>query len=160
MPICLLLAEDHVLVRQGLRVLLEPAGMIVVGEVSDGPDALRLAHGRDEAVALPSPRYHAPASQWQPSPESNVRQTVLRCLTGYVYPLTALAARPTSRAPMPSLPEDSRCTSGLLFCEFKWWLVIPFWYLVAGAKFGCATTTFVERQGVKTPMIVPWILHS
>jgi CheY-like chemotaxis protein len=100
MPICLLLAEDHVLVRQGLRVLLEQAGMIVVGEVSDGPDALRLAHGRDEAVALPSPRYHAPASQWQPSPESNVRQTVLRCLTGDVYPLPDLAARPTSRAPM------------------------------------------------------------
>jgi DNA-binding NarL/FixJ family response regulator len=37
MPIRILLAEDHVMVRQGLRVLLEQAGMIVIGEASDGP---------------------------------------------------------------------------------------------------------------------------
>ena len=44
MPIRILLAEDHVMVRQGLRVLLERAGMIVIGEASDGQEALRLAH--------------------------------------------------------------------------------------------------------------------
>jgi DNA-binding NarL/FixJ family response regulator len=43
MPIRILLAEDHVIVRQGLRVLLEQAGMVVIGEASDGQEALRLA---------------------------------------------------------------------------------------------------------------------
>ena len=33
-------------------------------------------------------------------------------------------------------------------------------YLVAGAKFGRATTTLVESQRVKTPMIVSWTSHS
>jgi DNA-binding NarL/FixJ family response regulator len=37
MSIRILLAEDHVLVRQGLRALLEQAGMVVIGEASDGP---------------------------------------------------------------------------------------------------------------------------
>ena len=42
MPIHILLAEDHVMFRQGLRVLLERAGMAVIGEASDGQEALRL----------------------------------------------------------------------------------------------------------------------
>jgi integrase/recombinase XerD len=33
-------------------------------------------------------------------------------------------------------------------------------YLVAGAKFGRATTTLVESQRVKTPMMVSWISHA
>ena len=52
MSIRILLADDHVLVRQGLRVLLEQAGMVVVGEAADGPEALRLAHTHAPAVAL------------------------------------------------------------------------------------------------------------
>jgi two-component system, NarL family, response regulator NreC len=52
MPIRLLLAEDHVLVRQGLRVLLEQAGMVVIGEASDGPEALRLAYTHQPQVAI------------------------------------------------------------------------------------------------------------
>jgi two-component system, NarL family, response regulator NreC len=52
MPIRILLAEDHVLVRQGLRVLLEQAGMVVVGEASDGQEALRLAHAHTPEVAV------------------------------------------------------------------------------------------------------------
>jgi|SRR5215471_4549044 len=43
MSIRILLADDHVLVRQGVRALLEQAGMVVVGEAADGPEALRLA---------------------------------------------------------------------------------------------------------------------
>ena len=43
MSIRILLADDHVLVRQGLRVLLEQAGMVVMGEAADGLEALRLA---------------------------------------------------------------------------------------------------------------------
>jgi DNA-binding NarL/FixJ family response regulator len=38
-----LLAEDHQIVRQGLRGLLEKAGHEVVGEAADGHEALRLA---------------------------------------------------------------------------------------------------------------------
>jgi DNA-binding NarL/FixJ family response regulator len=38
-----LLAEDHALFRQGLRELLRAAGLEVVGEASDGVNAVRLA---------------------------------------------------------------------------------------------------------------------
>lgn len=37
-----LLADDHAIVRRGLRSLLEEAGFTVVGEAADGLDALRL----------------------------------------------------------------------------------------------------------------------
>jgi len=39
----LLLAEDHILVRQSIRAFLESAGLVVVGEASDGAEAVRLA---------------------------------------------------------------------------------------------------------------------
>jgi DNA-binding NarL/FixJ family response regulator len=52
MTIRILLADDHVLVRQGVRALLEQAGMVVVGEAADGPEALRLADTHAPAVAL------------------------------------------------------------------------------------------------------------
>ena len=52
MPIRILLADDHVMVRQGLRVLLEQAGMIVIGEASDGQEALRLAYEHTPDVAV------------------------------------------------------------------------------------------------------------
>jgi two-component system, NarL family, response regulator NreC len=52
MPIRILLAEDHVIVRQGLRALLEQAGMTVIGEASDGPEALRIAHKQHPDVAI------------------------------------------------------------------------------------------------------------
>ena len=52
MPIRILLAEDHVMVRQGLRALLEQAGMAVIGEASDGQEALRIAHERHPDVAV------------------------------------------------------------------------------------------------------------
>ena len=41
MPIRVVLADDHVLVRQGLKPLLEREGFLVVGEASDGEEALR-----------------------------------------------------------------------------------------------------------------------
>jgi DNA-binding NarL/FixJ family response regulator len=40
MPIRIVLADDHVLVRQGLKSLLEREGYLVVGEASDGQEAL------------------------------------------------------------------------------------------------------------------------
>ena len=39
----LLLADDHVLVREGLKTLLERHGFAVVGEAANGRDAVRLA---------------------------------------------------------------------------------------------------------------------
>ena len=43
-PICLVLADDHVIVRQGLRALLESQpDLRVVGETGDGLEALDLA---------------------------------------------------------------------------------------------------------------------
>lgn len=41
MPTRILLADDHVLVRQGLKGLLERDGFLVVGEASDGQEALQ-----------------------------------------------------------------------------------------------------------------------
>jgi DNA-binding NarL/FixJ family response regulator len=52
MPIRILLADDHVVVRQGLRALLEQAGIVVIGEASDGQEALRIAHEQSPDVAV------------------------------------------------------------------------------------------------------------
>lgn len=43
MPIRVLLADDHDLVREGLRAWLEKQGFQVVGEASNGQEALRIA---------------------------------------------------------------------------------------------------------------------
>lgn len=52
MPIRVLLADDHVIVRQGLRALIEQTGMAVVGEASDGQDAFRIAQEQHPDVAV------------------------------------------------------------------------------------------------------------
>src|SRR5439155_817354 len=43
MPTRVLLADDHAMVRQGLRLLLQREGLDVVGEAADGQEAVRLA---------------------------------------------------------------------------------------------------------------------
>jgi DNA-binding NarL/FixJ family response regulator len=52
MPVRILLAEDHVMLRQGLRTFLEQAGMAVIGEAGDGQEALRIAHEQHPDVAV------------------------------------------------------------------------------------------------------------
>ena len=47
-----LLAEDHQIVRQGLRALLEKSGHEVVGEASDGHEACKLAQTLQPGVAV------------------------------------------------------------------------------------------------------------
>jgi len=52
-PIRVLLADDHALVRAGIRSLLEGLeGMLVAGETGDGRDALELAAQRSPHVVL------------------------------------------------------------------------------------------------------------
>lgn len=48
----ILLADDHVIVRQGLKALLEREGFDVVGEASDGHEAGRLARELSPDVAI------------------------------------------------------------------------------------------------------------
>src|ERR671919_533788 len=47
-----LLAEDHQIVRQGLRALLEKFGHEVVGEASDGHEACKLAKTLQPGIAV------------------------------------------------------------------------------------------------------------
>jgi two-component system, NarL family, response regulator LiaR len=42
MPISVLIADDHQLVRQGLRALLEGEGFKVVGDAANGQEAVAL----------------------------------------------------------------------------------------------------------------------
>jgi DNA-binding NarL/FixJ family response regulator len=51
-PIRILLADDHLVVREGLRSLLEAAGFKVVGEARDGRDALKLARMLEPEVTV------------------------------------------------------------------------------------------------------------
>jgi len=52
MAIRVLLADDHVLVRQGLKSLLEREGLQVVAEASDGQDALSHARSLQPDIAV------------------------------------------------------------------------------------------------------------
>ena len=47
MKVRVLLADDHQIVRQGVRGLLEGAGFQVIAEAADGREALRLAASKD-----------------------------------------------------------------------------------------------------------------
>ena len=52
MPLRIMLADDHSIVRQGLRLLLEREGMQVVAEAADGREAVRLAQANTPDVAV------------------------------------------------------------------------------------------------------------
>jgi len=52
MGLKLLLADDHVVVREGFKILLVDAGFEIVGEVSNGRDAVTLAKKLQPNVAL------------------------------------------------------------------------------------------------------------
>ncbi len=52
MPTRILLADDHLIVRQGLKALLEGEGFSVVAEVGDGHEAVRVARERCPDVAV------------------------------------------------------------------------------------------------------------
>jgi two-component system response regulator NreC len=52
MPIRIVLADDHVLVRQGFKSLLEREGYQVVGEASDGQEVLRQVKSLQPDIAV------------------------------------------------------------------------------------------------------------
>jgi len=52
MPLRVLIADDHAIVRHGCRMLLERAGFEVVGEAIDGREAVRLAGELKPDIAL------------------------------------------------------------------------------------------------------------
>jgi DNA-binding NarL/FixJ family response regulator len=52
MPIRIVLADDHVLVRQSLRSLLEREGFQVAGEASDGQECVRLVETLHPDIAV------------------------------------------------------------------------------------------------------------
>ena len=52
MPLQILLADDHLIVRQGLRAILEREGFKVVGEASNGHEAVERAHALRPDVAV------------------------------------------------------------------------------------------------------------
>jgi DNA-binding NarL/FixJ family response regulator len=52
MPLKILLADDHAVVREGLRILLEKEGFEVVAEASDGREAIRLSEAHHPDVAV------------------------------------------------------------------------------------------------------------
>lgn len=52
MPVRVLLAEDHVVVREGLKALLERAGFEIVGEAGNGQEAIELAEKLHPEVAV------------------------------------------------------------------------------------------------------------
>ena len=52
MPIRVVLADDHVLVRQSLRSFLEREGIQVVGEASDGQEVIGVVSRLDPEVAV------------------------------------------------------------------------------------------------------------
>ena len=52
MPIRVVIADDHVLVRQGIRSLLEREGMQVLAEASDGQEAVRQVEKLNPDVAI------------------------------------------------------------------------------------------------------------
>jgi two-component system, NarL family, response regulator NreC len=51
-PVRLILADDHVLVRQGLKSLLESEGFIIAAEAADGREVVRLVRTENPDVAV------------------------------------------------------------------------------------------------------------
>lgn len=52
MPTSVLIADDHQIVRQGLKMLLEREGFDVVAEAADGPEAVKMAASLKPDVAI------------------------------------------------------------------------------------------------------------
>ena len=67
------IADDHTLVRRGLRNLLEAHGITVVGEAQDGQEAIALARSQQPDVVLMDLRM--PANEWPAGDAADQRGT-------------------------------------------------------------------------------------
>jgi DNA-binding NarL/FixJ family response regulator len=52
MPLRILLVDDHIVVREGIKSTLESNGLEVIGEASDGREGVRLAHELKPDIAV------------------------------------------------------------------------------------------------------------
>lgn len=91
-----LLADDHQIVRQGLRGLLEKAGHEVIGEAADGHEALRLARTLSPDIAvldLSMPRLNGlDAAREMRHASPRIRTILLTMYTDKAYVLQAIKA--------------------------------------------------------------------
>jgi DNA-binding NarL/FixJ family response regulator len=92
-----LLADDHVLVRQGLRSLLENAGFEVVGEASDGHQAVAMAQQLRPEIAIldlgmPVLNGVDAARQILTTVDSGIKVILLTMYTDTSYVVAALSA--------------------------------------------------------------------
>jgi DNA-binding NarL/FixJ family response regulator len=92
-----LLADDHVLVRQGLRSLLENAGFEVVGEASDGHQAVAMAQQLLPEIAIldlgmPVLNGVDAARQILTTVDSGIKVILLTMYTDTSYVVAALSA--------------------------------------------------------------------
>jgi DNA-binding NarL/FixJ family response regulator len=96
MPVSVILAEDHVIVRQGLRGLLDREGFSVVGEASNGQEAVAVAAEKRPEVAvldLGMPVMNGlDAAQAIARSSANTRSILLTRHKDHQYVLTALRA--------------------------------------------------------------------
>ena len=71
MPLPIILADDHQIVRQGLKVLLEREYFEVVGEASNGQEAVRLAGELSRTSRCSISRCRS-STDWTPPADSQV----------------------------------------------------------------------------------------
>jgi len=111
-----LLADDHQIVRQGLKTLLEGEGLAVVAEVADGREAVRSAREPDAAVLdLSMPLVNglgAAREILRVCPGTRAILPTMRKEDRYVLEALQAASRVTSSRPRPrriSCARSTRC---------------------------------------------------
>jgi DNA-binding NarL/FixJ family response regulator len=97
MPLKILLADDHQIVRQGLKALLEEEGFKVVCEASNGQEAIALAREFDPDVAvldlsMPILNGIGAAEEIRKASGSKIRVVLLTVHTERQYVLQAMRA--------------------------------------------------------------------
>src|SRR3989304_1105915 len=104
-----LIADDHPLIRQGLRTLLEQHGFTVIGEAADGREATQLAQELEPDVAvldLAMPLLNGLDAAREITRASRRTQTIV--VTVHTADQHALAALPAGGAGARTAPRGPR----------------------------------------------------